>query len=80
LPERIQADKASPALVMSQDPHELVSLVEVEAQYITRVLQAVAGNRTTAARILGIDRSTLYKKVRQYGIEGVGRDAVEASS
>jgi len=79
LPQRIQSDTASPEIAMSLDPQELVSLVELEAQYIARVLQAVAGNRTTAARILGIDRSTLYKKVQRYGIESVGRDPVESA-
>jgi Nif-specific regulatory protein len=43
----------------------LISLDEVERRHIERVLQAVAGNRQAAARILGIDRTTLYRKLRQ---------------
>jgi two-component system response regulator HydG len=31
------------------------------------VLDAVSGNKTNAARILGLDRKTLYRKLRQYG-------------
>jgi DNA-binding NtrC family response regulator len=68
LPERIRAYKASHVLVASQDPQELVSMAEVEKRYIARVLSAVGGNKTTAARILGIDRTTLYKKLQQYHI------------
>jgi two-component system, NtrC family, response regulator AtoC len=68
LPERIRAYKVSHVLVASQDPEELVNLAEVEKRYIARVLSAVGGNKSTAARILGIDRTTLYKKLQQYKI------------
>jgi DNA-binding NtrC family response regulator len=68
LPERIRAYKVSHVLVASHDPEELVNLAEVEKRYIARVLGAVGGNKTTAARILGIDRTTLYKKLQQYKI------------
>jgi len=43
----------------------LLSLKELERWHIRRVLTAVGGNRRAAARILGIDRSTLYRKLRQ---------------
>jgi two-component system, NtrC family, response regulator AtoC len=68
LPERIRAYKVSHVLVASHDPEELVNLAEVEKRYIARVLGAVGGNKSTAARILGIDRTTLYKKLQQYKI------------
>lgn len=45
------------------------SLREVEATWIRRVLQEERGNRSRAARALGIHRATLYQKLRQYGIE-----------
>jgi two-component system, NtrC family, response regulator AtoC len=66
LPERIRAYRSSHVLVASHNPEELVSLSEVEKRYIARVLAAVGGNKSTAARILGIDRTTLYKKLQQY--------------
>jgi two-component system, NtrC family, response regulator AtoC len=68
LPERIRAYKVSHVLVASQDPEELVNLAEVEKRYIARVLVAVGGNKSSAAKILGIDRTTLYKKLQQYKI------------
>jgi two-component system, NtrC family, response regulator AtoC len=68
LPERIRAYKVSHVLVASHDPEELVNLAEVEKRYIARVLGAVGGNKSTAAKILGIDRTTLYKKLQQYKI------------
>ena len=41
------------------------SLTEVEAEHITAVLNSVKGNKTRAARILGIDRKTLRDKLRR---------------
>ena len=54
-------------LVASDDPAELVPLEEVERRYIPRVLEAVGGNKTLAARILGLDRKTLYRKLERSG-------------
>jgi DNA-binding NtrC family response regulator len=42
---------------------------EVERRYILHVVRSVEGNKTLAARILGLDRKTLYRKLRQYGAE-----------
>ena len=42
------------------------SLTEVEAEHITRVLNSVSGNKTEAARILGIDRKTLREKLKKH--------------
>ncbi len=44
-------------------PDERRSLAEVERQHVHAVLRSVAGNRSEAARILGIDRKTLRKKL-----------------
>ncbi len=44
----------------------LRTMAEVERQYILRVLAATEGNRTEAARILGLDRKTLYRKLLEY--------------
>jgi len=67
LPEKIQAYRRSHVLVASDDPTELVSLEEVERRYILRVMEAVGGNKTDAAQVLGIGRKTLYRKLEQYG-------------
>jgi two-component system response regulator AtoC len=67
LPEKIQAYRRSHVLVASDDPRELVALEEVERRYILRVMEAVAGNKTLAAQLLGIGRKTLYRKLEQYG-------------
>jgi DNA-binding NtrC family response regulator len=63
LPERIRDYRAGDLVIASHDPSELVPLEAVERVYILRVLDAVGGNKTLAARILGLDRKTLYRKL-----------------
>lgn len=45
-----------------------LSLEELERRHITRVLAHHAGNRSQAARSLGIARATLYAKLRRHGL------------
>jgi len=66
LPARIRDYRSSDVLVASQDPSELVTLEEVERRYLLRVLESVGGNKTLAARILGLDRRTLYRKLERW--------------
>jgi two-component system response regulator HydG len=67
LPEKIRDYRFSHVVVAGNDPTELVPLEEVERRYILRVLEAVAGNKTAAARVLGLERKTLYRKLERYG-------------
>ncbi|MBE3071388.1 MAG: sigma-54-dependent Fis family transcriptional regulator [Acidobacteria bacterium] len=50
----------------------LVSLDEIERRHIASVLQETAGNISHAARVLGIDRATLYNKMRKYQLRRDG--------
>jgi two-component system response regulator HydG len=68
LPEKIRAYRPSHVLIAADDPSELVPLEEAERRYILRVLETVGGNKTLAARVLGIGRKTLYRKLDQYGV------------
>ncbi|MBV5317523.1 MAG: sigma-54-dependent Fis family transcriptional regulator [Desulfobulbaceae bacterium] len=45
------------------------SLEEHEKQYILEVLDEVEGNRSAAVKILGIDRVSLWRKIKRYGLE-----------
>jgi len=51
------------------DEAEDLSLRALERQHIARVLAQVGGHRTRAAQLLGITRTTLYKKIEEYGLE-----------
>ena len=44
------------------------SLEEMEKNYILRVLKEANGNQSKASQLLGIDRKTLYLKLKKYGI------------
>jgi DNA-binding NtrC family response regulator len=50
-----------------RDPHGLrPTLEEIERRYILEILQLTGDDKTDAAEILGIDLSTLYRKLKRY--------------
>ena len=51
--------------------NDTVPLAEVEKRYILSVLQQFGGNQVRAAAALGIDRSKLYRRLKQYGVMAV---------
>jgi two-component system, NtrC family, response regulator AtoC len=75
LPETVRAYKRSHVLIATDDPSELVPLAEVERRYVLRVLEAVGGNKTSAAQILGVTRKTLYRKLEEYAGGEAQKDA-----
>jgi two-component system response regulator HydG len=66
-PDRVVERKARP--LVSDAPPANPTLDAVERAYIMWVLQSEGGNKTRAADILGIDPSTLYRKLSRYGVE-----------
>ena len=70
LPAKIRDYSSSRMVIMSDNPEDLLSLADLELRYIQRVLKAVDGNKTQAARVLGLDRRTLYRKLER--LEGRG--------
>jgi DNA-binding NtrC family response regulator len=65
LPERIQAHRSVRLVqpIVNGAATELISLETLEQRYIQQVLLAVGGNKTQAARVLGIDRRSLYRRL-----------------
>jgi DNA-binding NtrC family response regulator len=63
------ADAASSSRLHDSAFANLTTLDELERRYLRHVLDAVNGNRTRAAEILGIDRRTLYRMAERFGIE-----------
>jgi two-component system response regulator HydG len=61
LPVRVREHRGERTDVPSELPEDLMSMDELQRRYLVRVLAAVAGNKTRAARILAIDRRTLYR-------------------
>jgi two-component system response regulator HydG len=64
LPERITKRKKEP--LVSERSYDNPTLEVIERAYIMYVLQSEGGNKTRAAEVLGIDPSTLYRKLSRY--------------
>ncbi len=54
---------------MAHDPDSLMTLAELEKTYIRKALEVCNRNHTEAARRLGISRSTLWRKLKEHGME-----------
>jgi transcriptional regulator with PAS, ATPase and Fis domain len=67
--------RLEPAAAEAARAPDQLALRDVERHHIERVLRSVAGNRQEAARILGIDRSTLYRKLQQFATNGAISDS-----
>jgi two-component system response regulator HydG len=65
LPDKIVNYKASQLVIGNHDNQPLAPLEVIELQYIQYVLRQTAGNKTEAAKILGLDRKTLYRKLKE---------------
>jgi len=71
-----RGDRITPASLLYYGPvlnpeargDDLLPLREVEKEHIAKVLSRHRDNRTAAARTLGIDRKTLWRKMRAYGL------------
>jgi two-component system, NtrC family, response regulator AtoC len=59
-------DEAQPSAAANDD--HLTSLDEVRRRHVTLVLEHCNGNRTNAAKILHLDRKTLYRKLVRWGL------------
>jgi two-component system response regulator HydG len=66
LPEVVRATDAKPLITNETPPNP--SMEVIERAYIEWVLTAEGGNKSKAAEVLGIDPSTLYRKLNRYGI------------
>ena len=72
LPDAVQRGGA-PRLALPHTPvDDLVTLEEMERRHIIRALEQLDYNQTVVAKKLGISRSTLWRKMRDYGIDKAG--------
>ncbi|HTB75194.1 MAG TPA: sigma-54 dependent transcriptional regulator [Polyangiaceae bacterium] len=80
LPERIRRPTPMAAVTEASDPEELITAAELERRYIAHVMATVKGNKTVAARILGLDRRTVYRKLTQPPAAAAGSATVGESA
>lgn len=55
----------------AEAPGRVQNLEEVERAHIQRVLEICGGNKLRAARLLGIPRASLYRKIERFGLEEI---------
>ena len=69
-PRHLQAELDGGALrIARREPRQWPTLEENERQYILAVMEEVGGNKTQAARMLNIDRVSLWRKLKRYRID-----------
>ena len=68
-PSQTAAGGAAAGGAAPEYPFARMSLEELEKSHIQRILDLSGGQKARAAAILGINRTTLWKKLRQYGVE-----------
>ncbi|MCE7966922.1 MAG: sigma-54-dependent Fis family transcriptional regulator [Nitrospira sp. NTP2] len=80
LPEAVRNESASTTVsqdsLVGTDQNVLLTLDEVEKRHLARVLKETKGNKVKAAKILGIDRRTLYRMAERFGLD-LGEEAEE---
>jgi len=63
---RVRQDSALP---LAEAISKGYTLRDLEREYIARVIENTSGNKTAAAKILGLDRTTLYRKLEEYKVK-----------
>ncbi len=71
IPEKSQPNPPNLRQLLEAYMNDSVPLAEIERRYILSVLQQFGGNQVRAAAALGIDRSKLYRRLKQYGVRAV---------
>jgi DNA-binding NtrC family response regulator len=69
LPDHVRSSKAAPLALPNLSGREMPTLREMEESLVRTALARFAGNQTEAARQLGISRSTLWRKLKEFGID-----------
>jgi transcriptional regulator with PAS, ATPase and Fis domain len=69
LPDQVQFGIKPRLRIAHHAERSVMTLVELEKNHIQTTLESLKGNQTKAAKLLGISRSTLWRKMKEYGLE-----------
>jgi len=70
LPAPLRHAASADGTFSSESEDDLSTMQIVEDRYIQKVLEAMGGNKAAAAKVLGFDRRTLYRKLAHLGADG----------
>ena len=70
LPANVRAGQAA-VVSAAQEPALPATMRDAEKALIIRTLQEAAGNRSEAARRMGMSRRTLHRRLHEYGLESL---------
>jgi len=56
--------------VIARASEKILTMRELEREYILDILRRTEGNKKRASELLGLDRKTLYRKLDEYRAEG----------
>jgi len=65
LPEKIAKFTSSRITIAATTPEEMITLDELHRRYVRTVLISVQGNKSRAAKLLGLDRRSLYRRLEE---------------
>lgn len=68
LPEQVRLGARAPLALPNYAADAIPTLTDMEAQLIRNALERLEGNQTEVAKKLGVSRSTLWRKMKEYGI------------
>ena len=71
LPDAVRNYQSARLVISADNPEEMLTLDEMERRYIRRVLTACSGNKSQTAKVLGLDRRTLYRRLESLEIKDV---------
>jgi DNA-binding NtrC family response regulator len=77
LPAEIGGAAEPGSASLPPDLPRMQTLAELEKDHVEKVLAACQWNRSSAARVLGIDRRTLFSKIQRYGLVGPLRSGAD---
>ena len=67
----VRFDERAPGETVTRSPQRLVSIAELERDAILHTVRQLQGDKLMAAKLLGIGKTTLYRKLKEYGISDV---------
>ena len=81
LPERIGRFKPTRTVTETVNASSILPIDEVERRYVEQVLETLGDNKASAARLLGMDRRTLYRKLERWAsaANGAPHERLEGS-